>query len=263
MLTTISLILANLCYLAIFGFILGEIRHQQAAKPKHLRALLIPALLFHGGGLGFQFMSGGVIALSFFKVPSLLFWLINIIVLLSSLRKPTLNVLLLVSPMSVVAIACTLIFNTAEQSLQLNTATSIHILLSLLAYSLLTIATMQALLLAYQNHQLRNKQIGGMVRLLPPLQTMEALLFELLWVGFSLLSISIVTGILFVDTNAAQPLAHKIFFSVASWLIYATLLFGRQLKGWRGNTAIRFTLGGFIALMLAYFGSKLVLELIL
>lgn len=262
-LTTTSLLLAIACYLAIFGFILAEIRHQQTAKPNHLRALLVPALIFHGAGLVFQFISGGDVSFSFFKVPSLLVWLINITILLSSLRKPTLNVLLLVSPMSVIAIACTLIFDSGEQSLQLDTGTSIHILLSLLAYSLLTIATMQALLLAYQNHQLRNKHIGGMVRLLPPLQTMEALLFELLWVGFTLLSISILTGTLFVEIDPEQPMAHKIFFSTASWLIYAVLLFGRHFKGWRGNTAIRFTLGGFIALMLAYFGSKLVLELIL
>lgn len=261
--TTVSLVLAIACYLGIFAFIIAEIRHQHAAKPKHLRSLLIPALLFHGAGLAFQFIDGGEISLSFFKVPSLLVWLINIIILISSLRKPTLNVLLLVSPMSVIAIACTLMFGGDEQSLQLNTATSIHILLSLLAYSLLTIATMQALLLAYQNHQLRSKQISGMVRLLPPLQTMEALLFELLWVGFALLSISILTGTFFVHVDPEQALAHKVFFSVASWLIYATLLFGRHFKGWRGNTAIRFTLGGFIALMLAYFGSKLVVELIL
>lgn len=263
MLSTAALIIASLAYLLIFGFIIAEIRHQHKAEPPTLRKLLAPAIGFHAAGLWLQFSQGNEISLGFFQVPSLLFWLINLIVFISSLRKPILNVLVLIAPMSVVAIGCSLAFASGQQNLQLDTGTSAHILLSLLAYSLLTIATMQALLLAYQNHQLRHKQLAGVVRLLPPLQTMEALLFELLWVGFTLLSISIVTGILFVQPQPGQPLAHKVVFSVVSWLIYAVLLGGRHRQGWRGNTAIRFTLGGFIALMLAYFGSKLVLEIIL
>lgn len=99
--------------------------------------------------------------------------------------------------------------------------------------------------------------------LLPPLQTMEALLFELVWAGMLFLTLSIITGFIFIDDFFAQKLSHKTVFSLLSWGIYATLLTGRHFIGWRGNTAIRWVLGGFTALMLAYFGSKLVLEVIL
>jgi len=98
---------------------------------------------------------------------------------------------------------------------------------------------------------------------LPPLQTMEALLFEMLWAGTVLLGLSIITGLLFFEDLRSQHLIHKMFFSLIALLVYCTLLWGRHFHGWRGKKAIRWTLGGFVALMLAYFGTKLVLELIL
>ena len=103
----------------------------------------------------------------------------------------------------------------------------------------------------------------GVTRLLPPLQTMETLLFEMLWVGQVLLTLSIVTGFLFFEDLFGQRLVHKTVFSLLAWLVYAILLWGRHRNGWRGSQAVRWTLGGFAALMLAYFGTKLVLEFIL
>jgi ABC-type uncharacterized transport system permease subunit len=92
---------------------------------------------------------------------------------------------------------------------------------------------------------------------------MEALLFELIAVGFFLLSLALVSGFAFLEDMFAQHLVHKTLLSVVSWLVFAGLLWGRFRFGWRGRTAIRGTLTGFVLLMLAYFGSKLVLELIL
>ena len=92
---------------------------------------------------------------------------------------------------------------------------------------------------------------------------MEALLFELLWVGEVLLTLSIMSGFIFLENIFAQHLVHKTVFSIAAWFVYAFLLMGKYKLGWRGNTAIRWTLAGFVFLMLAYFGSKLVLEIIL
>jgi ABC-type uncharacterized transport system permease subunit len=139
----------------------------------------------------------------------------------------------------------------------------IHVLVSLFAYSLLTLASVQAILLAIQDHHLHGRHPGGFVRALPPLQTMEILLFELIGVGFFLLSLALVSGFAFLEDMFAQHLVHKTLLSVVSWLVFAGLLWGRFRFGWRGRTAIRGTLTGFVFLMLAYFGSKLVLELIL
>ena len=103
----------------------------------------------------------------------------------------------------------------------------------------------------------------GVVRSLPSLQSMETLMFQLLGAGLVLLTVSLVTGFVFLENLFAQHLAHKTILSLLAWLLFAVLLVGRSRYGWRGQTAIRWTLSGFAALMLAYFGSKLVLELIL
>ena len=121
----------------------------------------------------------------------------------------------------------------------------------------------QAALLAIQDRHLHNRQPGGFVRSLPPLQTMESLLFQMIAIGFTLLTLALITGSLYLDDIFARHLAHKTILSIAAWIIFATLLWGRYHYGWRGRKAIRWTLGGFFMLMLAYFGSKLVLELVL
>ncbi len=138
-----------------------------------------------------------------------------------------------------------------------------HILLSILAYGMFTIAVFQALLLLLQNRQLKNKHPSGLIKNFPPLQTMESLLFGFLWAGWTLLSMSLISGWLFVENLFAQHLVHKTLLSILAWIVFSVLLWGRTRLGWRGHKAIRWTLGGFLLLMLAYFGSKLVREYIL
>jgi ABC-type uncharacterized transport system permease subunit len=98
---------------------------------------------------------------------------------------------------------------------------------------------------------------------MPPLQTMEALLFQIIAVGELLLSVALLSGFVYLEDIFAQHLMHKTVLSIFAWLVFAVLLWGRWRLGWRGKLAIRWTLAGFVALMLAYFGSKFVLELVL
>jgi ABC-type uncharacterized transport system permease subunit len=139
----------------------------------------------------------------------------------------------------------------------------IHILASILAYSLLCLSAFQALFLAVQDHQLRHRHPVRVMQFLPPLAVMEELLVQILVAGFLLLSLSLLSGVMFLDNLLAQHLAHKTALSFAAWLIFALLIWGRLHYGWRGRTLIRWNLGGFFMLMLAYFGTKLVLEFIL
>ena len=138
-----------------------------------------------------------------------------------------------------------------------------HILLSIVAYSVIALALSQSLLITIQNYQLKHRHIHDILRLLPPLQTMENTLFDLIAIGMLLLTVAIGTGLLFVDDFFAQHLIHKTFFALAAWAVLAMLLVGRYLWGWRGMVAVKWTLVGFILLTLAYFGSKVVLEVIL
>lgn len=254
---------AVIVYLAASGYLALRLKREQSPGGLWLLSSVSLALVLHGAGIFQQVTLNDALELGFFRVSSLLFWTINLLVLISSLRKPLHNLFVLLMPLSAVAVLAALLGSGTGRPMTLDYQLASHVLLSILAYSLLTIATFQALLLAWQNHQLKSHHPSGRVRLLPPLQTMEALLFDLLWAGQVLLTLSIVSGMVFLDDLFAQHLAHKTVFSLAAWVIYSVLLWGRHQLGWRGYTAIRWTLCGFALLMLAYFGSKLVLELIL
>ena len=138
-----------------------------------------------------------------------------------------------------------------------------HILTSIIAYSILALAALQAILLSIQNKFLHAHQPGGFIRMLPPLREMEVLLFEVILVGFVALTISLGSGMIFLDNMFDQHVAHKTVLSILAWFVFLSLLIGHWKLGWRGRTAIRWTLSGFISLMLAYFGSKFVLEFLL
>ena len=99
----------------------------------------------------------------------------------------------------------------------------------------------------------------------PPLMVMETLLFRIIIMGFILLTITLVSGMVFSEQIFNKPMqfSHKTIFSIASWLIYASLLFGRYRYGWRGIKAIRWTLAGFLLLLLAYIGSQFVIQIVL
>jgi ABC-type uncharacterized transport system permease subunit len=202
--------------------------------------------------------------LGFFNAGSLVAWSVILVLLLSALTKPVENLGIVLLPFAAIAIILELRF--PEHYILGEPASwglGIHVLVSLLAYSLLTLASMQAILLAVQDHHLHSRHPGGFVRALPPLQTMETLLFELIGVGFFLLSLALVSGFVFLENMFAQHLVHKTVLSVVSWIVFAGLLWGRFRFGWRGRTAIRGTLVGFAFLLLAYFGTKAVVELIL
>ena len=141
----------------------------------------------------------------------------------------------------------------------------IHLSLGMLAYSLFTIAALQALLMTLLERRLRGHAVAGPLASLSPLLTMESVLFKLIAVGFVLLTLTLITGAVFSESifQQAMKFNHKTLFALISWLIFAALLAGRTLYGWRGRKALRWTLSGFSALLLAYVGSRFVLEVVL
>lgn len=263
MLFFLANIAAATLYTVLGIYLARQLLQQRTLNLPAFLACVAVALAIHAVGIYGVSVKPEGIQLSFFAVSSQIFWVINAIVLLSSLKKALHNLFIFLLPCSAIAIATTLFSHTQSTILQLNYTLASHVILSILAYSLLTIATLQAILLSYQNRHLKNRSGLQYLRYLPPLQTMEALLFEFVLVGEVLLTLSIVSGFIFLDNIFMQHQVHKTVFSMAAWLVYGFLLFGKYKMGWRGNTAIRWTLAGFLFLMLAYFGSKLVLELIL
>ncbi len=140
-----------------------------------------------------------------------------------------------------------------------------HLIMALVAYSLFTIAALQAMLMAVVEKHLHRPVPPRLVMALPPLLTLERLLFELIGMGFVLLTLTLASGALFAEELFGSPLPfnHKTVFGITSWLVFGALLLGRRVYGWRGRTAIYWTLAGFVFLLLAYAGVKFVLEVIL
>jgi ABC-type uncharacterized transport system permease subunit len=218
-----------------------------------LQAMALNTLIIQPQGLN----------LGFFAAFSLISWLISIQILLSSIYRRIESLGIVVFPISGLAsIIASLHFSDHLIHIT-NHAIQGHVMVSVIAYSLITLGAFQAGLLAYQDRSIRQHQPGGFIRYLPPLHDMETLLFQFLGFGFICLSASLLSGFIYVEDIFAQHLVHKTVLSIVGWIILGVLLFGRFRFGWRGKTAINWTLSAFVFLMLAFFGSKLVLEFIL
>ncbi len=201
---------------------------------------------------------------SFFHTAAIISLIIAFLLLVASFSKPVEKLGIALFPIAALMLVLDLAYPSSVQTPQdYSLAMNMHILSSIIAFSLLTIAAFQALLLALQNNQLKSHNPGRLMLAFPPLQAMESLLFQMISTGLLFLSLSLLSGFIFIDDIFAQHLAHKTILSIVAWLIFSSLLIGRERYGWRGKTAIRWTLYGFLSLLLAYFGSKLVLELIL
>jgi ABC-type uncharacterized transport system permease subunit len=142
---------------------------------------------------------------------------------------------------------------------------TLHFAIAMLAYSLFIVATVHSLVMLAAEKWLHRGVMPPFMKTLPPLLEMEALLFRILLAAFVLLTLTVVSGLFFSEQLFGKPLTwtHKTVFGILSWLIFGGLLVGHYVRGWRGRTAVMWTLAGFTALLLAYVGSKVVLELIL
>tara|TARA_R110000868_G_scaffold6865_1_gene37965 strand:- start:12949 stop:13749 length:801 start_codon:yes stop_codon:yes gene_type:complete len=242
-------------------FCLGK---RLTVNPRLLRGIGLVALVAHAASLYLQLMTDHGFALGLFNIASLIAWLIVALTLLSSFRAPVTSLLLGLYPLALITALLAGIFPHEATTLPSGEkGLLVHILLSVLAYGILTIAAFQATLLAIQDYQLKHKHPTRFIRTFPPLQTMERLLFQFLLCGELLLTLALISGFVFLENMFAQHLVHKTLLSCLAWVVFGILLWGRHFRGWRGSHAIRWTLSGFLLLMLAYFGSKLVREVLI
>lgn len=221
------------------------------------------ALALHAVVLYLNVVAPGGLDFGFYNALSLMSWTVALIIMVGALTRPLENLAVAIFPVAAVALVVELLVPSSRVlSAGAPAGLYLHVLLSVSAYSLLTVAAFQSVLLAVQDRQITRKHPASIMRL-PPMQIMEDLLIKIIALGFFLLSLSLATGLMFVQNLLAQHLVHKSVLSLLAWCLFGTVLWMHWTRGWRGRTLIRWTLGGFLALMLAYFGSKLVLELIL
>jgi ABC-type uncharacterized transport system permease subunit len=211
-----------------------------------------------------EIYTGSGINIGIYPMAALTSLAIVVIVLASSFRRPVENLFILIFPFATFTVLMSLFKESGYvPRSDLGSGIVAHILLSVAAYGLLTVAAFQAALLSFGDYELKHRNLGVLHRL-PPLQTMESLMFELIWSGLIFLSLSIATGFIFFEAGLSQDgLVHHTVITLAAWIVFATLLWGRHRLGWRGAVASRWTIAGFGLLVLGYFGSKLVMEVIL
>ncbi len=254
---------------AVFFYLMGSVfqgMNFRSNKETRSQVFLFGALalLAHGISAYGVIVSIDGFHFGLFEISTLITLSISLLVLISALRKPLEILFLGLFPLAIISIIASLAIRSDYPPTNMSTSLASHVLVSILAYSLITIAALQAGILAYQDHQLKHGHAGGLVRKLPSLQAMEAFLFELLWVGQLLLTLTIATAFLFFDDIwGIDGVIHKTVFSLLAWVVFAVLLWGRHQLGWRGRTAIRGTLGGFALLITGFYGVKIALEFLI
>ena len=230
------------------------------------RLLILVPLVLHAKLLYDSVFAGNGVHLGIGNAISVIVWLTVLIYSLASLFYNVEGLHAIVMPVAAVCAVLPALLPAAAALPNTSLAAfRLHLLISMLAYSLFTIASLHVLLMALLERRLHGGNLPAALQRLPPLLTMETLLFRIITAGFVLLTLTLASGIVYSEELFGRPMSfsHKTVFGILSWLIFAALLGGRQLYGWRGRVAVRWTLTGFLMLVLAYIGSKFVLEIIL
>lgn len=263
--------MTSIALLTIFGYVLASVllylgMRETSSTATCRKAFLVVAslamigngyLIYHNAYI--EHLMG--LNMSIFNALSAIFWMSTFITLFTSLRRPVENILLILLPVTAISVLLAQFFPDHTIMLHArNPAMDAHIFISLVAYALITLGALQALMLAWQHRALHSRHPSGLVQRLPPMESVEELMFRFISVGFLLLTMALLTGLLFIENIFAQHLVHKTVLAVIGWVIFAGLLIGRHVAGWRGKTAVNWTLVGYATLVLAYFGSKVALE---
>ncbi|MFZ4535067.1 cytochrome C assembly family protein [Propionivibrio sp.] len=230
------------------------------------RVAIFIALTLQGIGLYDGLFGAGGMRFSFSFALSLMLWLAVLIYWLESFRSRMDGLQPMVLPLAALCAVLPVIFPQVHSIAHIDAwGFKVHFLAAMLAYSLFTLSAMHAVFMGFVERKLHHRELNKYLASLPPLMTMEALLFRMIGLAFFLLTVALGSGIMFSEAlfGKAVLLDHKTMFAFASWGIFAALLIGRRAYGWRGRIALRWTLAGFLLLLLAYIGSRFVSEVLL
>ncbi len=234
-------------------------------KPWERAAILVPLAL--QSWLLYQDLLGGpTLRFGFAHALSLMMWLAVLFYWVQGLFYSLPGMFAIVLPVAAATVVLPPLFPGFEAPPYTSTVEfRLHLFVAMLAYSLFAMAALQAALMLPLERRLHRGDLRGPAAGLPPLLTLEAMLFRIIGLGFLFLTLTLAAGAVFSEElfGRAFPLNHKTLFGVISWVIFGGLLAGRHFYGWRGRRALHWTLAGFAVLLLAYVGSRFVLEVIL
>lgn len=261
------------CWLVLSGLAWRASRPATAGAPAprgelRIESFLVPlALVLHAMLLYRRVMVPDGLDLGVANAVSLLVWLAVLIYWVAGLAFDGLSSMVgLIAPLALLGVLLQAVVPTGHiVQYGGKPLFALHFAIAMLAYSLFIVATIHAVVMLAEEKWLHRGLLPPFLSSLPPLLEMEALLFRILLAAFVLLTLTVVSGLFFSEQLFGRPftVSHKTVFGIVSWGIFGLLLAGHHFRGWRGRVAVRWTLAGFTALLLAYVGSKVVLELIL
>jgi ABC-type uncharacterized transport system permease subunit len=225
--------------------------------------LTLAALAVHTQSIVHLMLFLGAYSIGILEAISMLAWTLAVIACLIAIDRQNRAIGAILFAVAAFGAAVTGAGRTFTEESPRGWELTAHILLSMAAAALLLAAAVSALILVFLDRRLRARRITDLPSVLPPLDAVEKVMFRLIGAGFALLTLALLTGFVFVTDLHAQHLEHKTILSCVAWVIFGVLLFGRLRYGWRGRSAVRLALSGFGFLILAYFGSKFVLETVL
>jgi ABC-type uncharacterized transport system permease subunit len=226
-------------------------------------ALTLGAIFAHSDAIVYMMRPLGPFSIGLLEATSMLAWTLAAVACLIAVDKQNRAIGAILLAIAAFGAALTSSGHTYAEENASGWELTAHILLSMAAAALLLAAAVTALLLVFLDRRLRARRIADLPSALPPLDSVEKVMFRLIGAGFVLLTLALLTGFIFVTNIWTQHLAHKTILSCIAWIIFGVLLIGRIRSGWRGRSAVLWTLSGFGFLILSYFGSKFVLEYLL
>ncbi|HCT73337.1 MULTISPECIES: cytochrome C assembly family protein [Psychrobacter] len=261
----LAFLLASLAYILVSVYLSWALTRDKPIHKGVSLGLLMVGMLAHAALLYPYVVTLYGLNFNLFNIVSLISLLFLFFYFLFCLYRPIVSLGILAAPTALVGLTVGYIGRAPYQPItNISIGLEAHILLSLAAYCVLLMAAVQALFLRLQIRELKHHSIHRFwVNKLPSLQSMESLLFDMLLVGFVLLSIALGIGFIYVEDLMAQHIVHKTVFSLLSWLLFGALLVGNWRAGWRGKRAANITIYAFILLAIGFVGSKFVLEMLL
>lgn len=259
----IAIIAAILYSLAIAMVVPGLVQ-QAGIKTKTVFVSAALALMFHALLLHGLIHAGAGQNLSILNVASVISFIISLVMSIAMLKTRLWFLLPVVYSFAAInLLASNFLPGAFVTHLENRPGLLTHITLALFSYSTLTIGALYALQLAWLDYKLKTKKAMAINPNLPPLMMVERQLFKIILIGTGLLTLTLVTGSIFLDDMFAKETAHKSILSFIAWIVYSVLLWGHYHKGWRGQKVTWYAVAGASLLTLAYFGSRFVREFIL
>lgn len=257
-------IISVLFYFAAIGFILPGLINQKGIHSKLVFGFAAIALLAHAFLLKDLILDPSGQNFSILNVASMIGFIICLVMSISMLKTKLWFLLpIAYSFAGINILAATFLPGTFLTHFEGQPELLFHITVALFAYSTLTIGALYALQLAFLDHKIKVKKSLTINPNLPPLMMVERQLFKIIFIGNILLTITLITGVVYIEGALSAQNSHKTILSFVAWVLYSVLLWGHYRQGWRGKKALWFSIAGTCVLTLAYFGSRFVREVIL